>query len=95
MPHGHAPELLGRGDVAMGGEPRQAVCVDSAESQFSWIDTAFRLCRAHWLAALSLNRVQAAEGSSFVRAGVSRDLDRDSLQVGRSSAACQQRDGNG
>lgn len=92
---GHAPELLGRGDVAMGGESRQAVCVDSAESIIQRVDTAFRFLGAYRVTAVSVDRVPPTEGSSFVRAGVSRDLDRDSLQVGRSSAACLERDGNG
>ena len=95
MNDGDAPELLDRGDVAMGREPRETVCVDSPESRIQRIDTAFWLFRAHWTEALSLNRVSTPEGAGEFCTGVSRDLDRDALQVGGSSAARKQGTGNG
>lgn len=95
MTHGDAPELLDRGDVAVGRESRQTVRMDSPQPSFQWIDTAFRLCRAHWLAALSLHRVPTEQGACELCAGVSRDLDCDALPVSCSSAAREQGAGNG
>ena len=95
MTDGDAPQLLDRGDVAMGGKPRETVRMDSALPFIPWIDTAFRLCRAHWLAALSLDRVPPTEGASVVRVGLSRDLDRDALQIGGSSSPPIEGTGNG
>lgn len=92
---GDAPELLDRGDVAVGGESRETVRVDSPESCLQRIDTAFWLFRAHWTEALSLNRVSPTEGASELCSSFSRHLDRDALQVGGSSQTRQQGVGNG
>ena len=95
MTHGDAPQLLDRGDVAMGCKSREAIRLAAEESCLQRIDTAFRLCRAHWLAALSLNRVSTPEGASELCTGVSRDLDRDALPDGGSQAARIEGTGNG
>ena len=95
MTNGDAPELLDRGDVAMGCESREAIRLVAEESCLQRIDSAFRFLGAHWAAALSLNRVSPDEGAGEFCTGVSRDLDRDALQVGGSSPACLERDGNG
>ncbi len=92
---GDAPQLLDRGDVAMGRVPRQTVRMDTPEPSLQWIDTAFRLFRAYRDAALSVDRVPTDEGSGELCAGLPRDLDRDVLQAGGSSAARKQGVGNG
>ena len=92
---GDAPELLDRGDVAMGCESREAIRLAAEESCLQRIDTAFWLFRAHWAAALSLNRVSTPEGASELCTGVSRDLDRDALPDGGSQAARIEGTGNG
>jgi len=95
MNYGDAPELLDRGDVAMGSKSREAVCVDSPESCLQRIDSAFRFLGAYRVTSVSLNRVSPDEGASELCAGVSRDLDRDALQAGGSSPAPEQGTGNG
>ena len=95
MNDGNAPELLDRGDVAMGREPRQAVCVDSPESCLQRIDSAFRFLGAYRVEKVSLNRVSPEQGASELCTGVSRDLDRDALPDGGSQAASEQGVGNG
>ena len=95
MTDGNAPELLDRGDVAMGCESREAIRLAAEESPLQRIDTAFRFLGAHWLAALSLNRVSPEQGACEFCTGLSRDLDRDALQIGGSSAPCKQGTGNG
>lgn len=93
--NGDAPELLDRGDVAMGCESRETVCVDSPLTPFSRIDTSFRFLGAYRITSVSVDRVPPTEGSSELCAGVSRDLDRDALPPGGREAACLERDGNG
>ena len=95
MTDGDAPQLLDRGDVAMGREPREAVRMDSPESCLQRIDSAFRFLGAYRVEKVSLNRVSPDEGASELCTGVSRDLDRDALQSGGSSAPCKQGTGNG
>lgn len=95
MTHGHAPELLDRGDVAVGRKSWEAVCVDSPLSPLSRPDTAFWLFRAHWTEALSLNRVPTPEGASELCTGLPWDLGRDTLQAGGSTPASEQGTGNG
>ena len=95
MTNGHAPELLDRGDVAVGREPREAVCVDSPESCLQRIDSSFRLLGAYRVTSLSVDRVPTEQGAGELCAGVSRGLDRDALQVGGSSPASEQGVGNG
>ena len=95
MNYGDAPQLLDRGDVAVGGKSWQTVRMDSPLAPLSRPDTAFWLFRAHWTEALSLNRVSTPEGASELCTGVPRDLDRDALQDGGSQAASEQGVGNG
>ena len=95
MTNGDAPELLDRGDVAMGSKSREAVCVDSPESCLQRLDSAFRFLGAYRVTSVSLNRVSPDEGASELCTGVSRDLDRDALQDGGSQAASEQGVGNG
>ena len=95
MTHGDAPELLDRGDVAVGGKSWQTVRMDTPLTPLSRADTAFWLFRAHWTEALSLNRVSTEQGASEFCAGVPRDVDRDALQVGGSSSPREQGTGNG
>jgi len=95
MNYGDAPELLDRGDVAMGSESREAVCVDSPESCLQRIDSAFRFLGAYRVTSLSVDRVSPEQGSGELCAGVPRDLDRDALQASCSSAASEQGTGNG
>ena len=95
MNYGGPPQLLDCRDVAVGGKSWQTVRMDTPLAPLSRPDTAFWLFRAHWTEALSLNRVSTEQGASELCAGLSRDLDRDALQVGGSSAACQQGTGNG
>ena len=95
MNDGDAPELLDRGDVAMGSESREAVRMDSPESCLQRIDSAFRFLGAYRVTSVSLNRVSPDEGAGELCAGVSRDLDRDALQDGGSQAASEQGSGNG
>ena len=95
MTNGDAPELLDRGDVAMGSESREAVCVDSPESCLQRIDSAFRFLGAYRVTSLSVDRVSPEQGASQLCIGVSRDLDRDALPDGGSQAASEQGIGNG
>ena len=95
MNYGDAPELLDRGDVAMGSKSREAVCVDSPESCLQRIDSAFRFLGAYRVTSVSLNRVSPDEGAGELCAGVSRDLDRDALQDGGSTQARLEGTGNG
>ena len=95
MTNGDAPQLLGRGDVAMGGKSWQTVRMDSPIAPLSRPDTAFWLFRAYWTEALSLNRVSTEEGASELCTGLPRDVDRDALQIGGSSPASEQGTGNG
>ena len=95
MTNGDAPELLDRGDVAMGREPREAVCVDSPESCLQRIDSAFRFLGAYRVTSLSVDRVSPEQGSGELCAGVPRDLDRDALQDGFGSPSPIEGTGNG
>lgn len=95
MNYGNAPQLLDRGDVAMGCESRKTVRMAATLSPLQRIDSAFRLCRAHWLAAVSLNRVSPEQGASELCAGLPRDLDRDALPTRGCSSARKQGIGNG
>ena len=95
MNYGDAPELLDRGDVAMGSKSREAVCVDSPESCLQRIDSAFRFLGAYRVTSLSLNRVSPEQGACEFCAGVPRYLDRDALQDGGSPTPCKQGVGNG
>ena len=95
MTNGDAPELLDRGDVAMGGKSWQTVRMDSPESCLQRIDSAFRFLGAYRVTSVSLNRVSPDEGAGELCAGVSRDLDRDALPDGGSQAASEQGVGNG
>ncbi len=89
MTNGDAPELLAGSDVVMGGVAREAVCVDSPESCLQRIDTAFRFLGAYRVTSLSLNRVSPEQGAGELCTGLSRDLDRDALQVGGSAQASE------
>ncbi len=95
MTDGDAPELLDRGDVAMGSESREAVRMDSPESCLQRIDSAFRFLGAYRVTSLSVDRVSPEQGASELCTGVSRDLDRDALQAGGSSSPREQGIGNG
>ena len=95
MTDGDAPELLDRGDVAMGSKSREAVRMDSPESCLQRIDSAFRFLGAYRVTSVSLNRVSPEQGAGELCAGVSRDLDRDALQAGGSTQASEQGTGNG
>ena len=95
MTNGDAPELLDRGDVAMGSKSREAVCVDSPESCLQRIDSAFRFLGAYRVTSVSLNRVSPDEGAGELCTGLPRGLDRDALQVGGSAQASEQGTGNG
>ena len=95
MTDGDAHELLDRGDVAMGSESREAVCVDSPESCLQRIDSAFRFLGAYRVTSLSLSRVSTEQGACEFCAGIPRDVDRDALSIGGSSQTRQQGVGNG
>ena len=95
MTDGDAPELLDRGDVAMGSESREAVCVDSPESCLQRIDSAFRFLGAYRVEKVSLNRVSPEQGACELCTGVSRDVDCDALPDGGSQAARLEGVGNG
>lgn len=95
MNDGNAPELLDRGDVAMGCESREAIRLAAEESPLQRIDSAFRFLGAYRVTSLSLNRVSPEQGASEFCAGLPRDLDRDALQIGGSPAPCEQGTGNG
>ena len=95
MTNGDAPELLDRGDVAMGGVAREAVRVDSPLSPLSRADTAFRFLGAYRVTSLSVDRVSPEQGASELCTGVSRDLDRDALPDGFSSQTRIEGTGNG
>ena len=95
MTNGNAPELLDRGDVAMGGKSWQTVRMDSPESCLQRIDSAFRFLGAYRVEKESLNRVSTEEGAGELCAGVPRGLDRDALQDGGSAQASEQGTGNG
>ena len=95
MTDGDAPELLDRGDVAMGGKSWQTVRMDSPESCLQRIDSAFRFLGAYRVTSVSLNRVSPEQGASELCTGVSRDLDRDALQDGGSTQARIEGTGNG
>ena len=94
MTDGDAPQLLDRGDVAMGSKSREAVCVDSPESCLQRIDSAFRFLGAYRVTSLSVDRVSPDEGAGELCTGVSRDLDRDALPPGRSAPLADEGDGN-
>ena len=95
MTDGDAPELLDRGDVAMGSKSREAIRLAAEESPLQRIDSAFRFLGAYRVTSVSLNRVSPDEGAGELCAGVSRDLDRDALQVGGSSSSPIEGTGNG
>ena len=95
MTNGDAPELLDRGDVAMGCESREAIRLVAEESCLQRIDSAFRFLGAYRVTSVSLNRVSPDEGAGEFCAGIPRDLDRDALQVGGSSPPREQGVGNG
>ncbi len=95
MTDGDAPELLDRGDVAVGGESREAIRLAAEESCLQRIDSAFRFLGAYRVTSVSLNRVSPDEGAGELCAGLSRDVDCDALQVGGSAQASEQGTGNG
>ena len=95
MTNGDAPELLDRGDVAMGGVAREAVRVDSPESCLQRIDSAFRFLGAYRVTSVSLNRVSPDEGAGELCTGLPRGLDRDALQDGFGSPSPIEGTGNG
>ena len=95
MTNGDAPELLDRGDVAMGGVAREAVRVDSPESCLQRIDSAFRFLGAYRVTSLSVDRVSPEQGACELCTGVPRDLDRDALQDGFGSPSPIEGTGNG
>jgi len=95
MTNGNAPELLDRGDVAMGSESREAVCVDSPESCLQRIDSAFRFLGAYRVTSLSVDRVSPEQGACELCTGLSRDLDRDALPAGGSQTPPIEGTGNG
>ena len=95
MNDGDAPQLLDRGDVAVGGKSWQTVRMDSPLSPLQRIDSAFRFLGAYRVEKVSINRVSPDEGAGEFCTGVSRDLDRDALQVGGSSSPRKQGTGNG
>lgn len=95
MTDGDAPELLDRGDVAMGREPREAVCVDSPESCLQRIDSAFRFLGAYRVTSLSVDRVSPEQGASELCTGLPRGLDRDALPTSGSTQARIEGTGNG
>ena len=95
MTDGDAPELLDRGDVAMGSESREAIRLAAEESPLQRIDSAFRFLGAYRVTSLSLSRVSTEQGACEFCAGLPRDLDRDALSIGGSSPASEQGTGNG
>ena len=95
MTDGDAPELLDRGDVAMGSKSREAVCVDSPESCLQRIDSAFRFLGAYRVTSVSVDRVPTEQGAGEFCTGLSRGLDRDALPAGGSAQASEQGTGNG
>ncbi len=95
MTNGDAPELLDRGDVAVGGESREAIRLAAEESPLQRIDSAFRFLGAYRVTSLSLNRVSPEQGASELCTGLSRDLDRDALQAGFGSPSPIEGTGNG
>ena len=95
MDYGGPPQLLDCRDVAVGGKSWQTVRMDTPLAPLSRPDTAFWIFRAHWTEALSVDRVPTEQGASELCAGVSRDLDRDALQVGGSSQTRIEGAGNG
>ena len=95
MTHGDAPQLLDRGDVAMGGKSWQTVRMDPPLAPLSRADSAFRFLGAYRVEKVSLNRVPTDEGASELCAGLPRDLDRDALQAGGSAQTPEQGTGNG
>ena len=80
MNYGDAPQLLDRGDVAMGCQPREAVCVDSPESCLQRIDSAFRFLGAYRVTSLSVDRVSPEQGACELCAGF-QGLDRDAYKL--------------
>jgi len=90
-----SPELLDRGDVAVGGKSREAIRLVAEESCLQRIDSAFRFLGAYRVTSVSLNRVSPDEGAGEFCTGIPRDVDRDALQIGGSSAPCKQGTGNG
>ena len=95
MTNGDAPELLDRGDVAMGGKSWQTVRMDSPESCLQRIDSAFRFLGAYRVTSVSLNRVSPEQGASELCTGLPRGLDRDALQDGFGSPSPIEGTGNG
>ena len=95
MTNGDAPELLDRGDVAMGSKSREAVCVDSPESCLQRIDSAFRFLGAYRVTSLSVDRVSPEQGAGELCTGIPRDLDRDALPASCSSSPRLEGTGNG
>ncbi len=95
MDYGGPPQLLDCRDVAVGGKSREAVRMAAEESCLQRIDSAFRFLGAYRVTSVSLNRVSPDEGACEFCAGIPRDVDRDALQIGGSSAPCKQGTGNG
>ena len=95
MTNGDAPELLDRGDVAMGGKSWQTVRMDTPLAPLSRADTAFRFLGAYRVTSLSVDRVSTEQGACEFCTGVPRGLDRDALPDGFSSQARKQGTGNG
>lgn len=83
-------QLLAGRHVALAGGARALVHMGAPGALVSRADTALRPCRKNRPAHLSLNRVQAAKGSTVeqgrFRADLSRPLRRDAFQ-GRVSKA--------
>ena len=95
MTDGDAPELLDRGDVAMGSKSREAIRLAAEESFLQRIDSAFRFLGAYRVTSVSLNRVSPDEGAGEFCTGLPRGLDRDALQDGGSTQARIEGTGNG
>ena len=98
MTYGSAPQLLGRGDVAVGTWPLQTLRMDTALVQLPRLPAPLRHRRARWLEVSTSCRiyptktkVDAQELSRSVR----RVLPGVALQAGSREAACLERDGNG
>ncbi len=95
MTNGDAPELLDRGDVAMGGKSWQTVRMDSPESCLQRIDSAFRFLGAYRVEKVSLNRVPTEQGGSELCTGVPRTLGGNTLQADLGAPARIEGTGNG
>ena len=98
MNDGHAPQLLDRGDVAMGLGSLQTLRMDKALVQLQRLPTALRHCRARGLEVFAGCRVHPAEeemDAQELSRRVRGVLPCVALPASCSSAACQQGTGNG